>query len=100
MNRKEKSFINRNRSLLVEEFLPTSWGEERILQIARLVGETKLDYLKSILDRFGLQVIESAWGVLNDLIKEKEPIQSKPRLLNYLIQQRLKGGGKNEQRKG
>ncbi len=93
MNREGKNSYSRNRSLLVSDFIPRSWGEQKALDIAKAVGEIKVAYLKSVLDRHGLQVIESAFGELQDMLRENIPIRSKPRFLNYLINQRLAKGG-------
>lgn len=89
MNRNKEFYNNRNRSLLVDDFNPRDWGEHRILGIARAVGEPEIRFLKSILDRHGLPVIESAYGVLREWEAEGRVIDSKAKMLNWLIMQRV-----------
>lgn len=84
--------FNRNRSLLIRDFKPVSREELKILEIAKIVGESDLSFLKSILDRYGYSVIERAWEELRQAIKEHRKIRSTPRFFNFLIEKQLKGG--------
>lgn len=79
-----------NRSLVVGEFVPTSWEETRVLEIAQKVHETEVRFLLSVADRFGIHLIERAYGELADMLLEGKPVQSRARLLNHLIQKHHK----------
>lgn len=89
MSRKNKNYFSRSRSLLVKEFQPKDWSEQRTLDIAKATGETSVAYLKSISDRYGLHFLEAAYGELTDILRERNNIRSPAKYLNDIIQRRL-----------
>lgn len=78
------------RPLEVSRFKPLNQEEYLILEIARVVGEQEVRYLLSIYYRYGYRVIEEAWEELRQMMAAKLPIRSHKKLLNHLIQKRIK----------
>lgn len=72
-------------------FKPTGHKEETCRSIALELGEASMDYLLGILHKHGFDVIEGAWGVYRQDVKDKGAIRNKPAYFNKIIAQRVEG---------
>lgn len=69
-----------------ENFLPHSHEESRILEIGQELGEQNIDFLRSILQKNSLGLIERAYGICREQIKKEKPIHSIGAYFNKVIQ--------------
>lgn len=75
----------------VRDFEPQSHEEEQCLKIAEYLGEEKMDYLLSILGRYGGQFVASAWEGYRDAEeKEKVPQGKRAAYFNGIVKQMIK----------
>ena len=87
--KKNRSY-NRNRPYYVSLFQPETQEEQVVHEIGKAIGEQDMRFLISILHRYGLEVIMDAWNEMKQKHRSRQPIRSKKRFLNYLIQQRIR----------
>lgn len=74
--------------LLTGHFTPKNWEEDRIWTIAQEIGEKDMRFLKSILKKHGVQIIEKAYGELKE--GSNKDIQNPKAYLNSIIQRLIR----------
>lgn len=72
-------------------FKPTSYEEQKCLEIAQDLGEKKMNYILSIYHRYGFHIIEESWGIYSDRITKT--VSNKPAFFNSIVQEVLEGKG-------
>ena len=82
---------NRNRSLHVQLFVPQNEEERVILDLAKALEEESVAFLKSILDRYGIEVIQRASREYQQVRKSGRRILYPNRFFNHLIQKHIRG---------
>lgn len=75
---------NRNR-IPVSKFQPRTREERVIYEIAQALNEPYIDFIKSIKDRFGFDLIWDAWQEYKEVMKRGAPIEHPRGFFNYLI---------------
>lgn len=78
---------NRNR-VPVSGFQPGTHNERVLYEIAKELGEPYIDFLKSVNDRFGFDVIWNAWSDYEKAVKRGAVIRNPRAFFNYLVDQR------------
>ena len=101
---KEKE-INRSnerrimKDILVMQFTPTSYEEQYCWEIAREIGEEKMDFLLGTYFKYGLSVIEEAVGEYRNLsAKKMAQIENTASYFNGIVEQVLMINGKKVKR--
>ena len=101
---KEKE-INRSnerrimKDILVMQFTPTSYEEQYCWEIAREIGEEKMDFLLGTYFKYGLSVIEEAVGEYRNLsAKKMTQIENTASYFNGIVEQVLMINGKKVKR--
>ena len=86
----KKTTTNRdNRSRTpVSQFRPRNDEERVIYEIARTLGETHIDYLKSVYDLDGYAPIWSAWEEYKLICQSGTKIKHPPSFFTYLVEKR------------
>lgn len=78
------------KEIAVGNFSPTTYEEQRTLEIAQRVGEKNMTFLLSILKKHGFGVIEKAWGRYredrDDMGRRGKRIKNPPAYFNSIIQ--------------
>lgn len=73
-------------------FNPNSYEEERCKEMALALGETSMGFLLGTLHKHGFPLIEHAWGIYRDDVKNKNQIENKAayfnRVLSNLLEER------------
>lgn len=82
---------SRNRSLHVSLFVPQSEEERVVLDLARALNEESVAFLKSILDRYGFEVIRQASREYRQAQSGGRRIRYPRRFFNHLIQKQIRG---------
>ena len=101
---KEKE-INRSnerktmKDILVTEFTPTSYEEQYCWEVAQEIGEEKMDFLLGTYFKYGLGVIEEAFGEYRNLsAKKMAQIENTASYFNGIVEQVLMINGKKLKR--
>lgn len=79
-------FGNRE-DFLVEDFYPKSYEQEQVWKIAKGIGEEDMRFLLSILERYGLGIIEKAYEEYRK--KAKDGVRNPPAYFNRIIKRLL-----------
>lgn len=69
----------------VSDFQPGTREERVLYEIAKVLGEPHIDFLKSIKDRFGFDLIWEAWGEYQEAVKRGVTIRNPRAFFNHLI---------------
>lgn len=82
-------FDNRNRNRTqTGHFRPRTRDEYEILEIAKGLNEPYINYLKSILDRFGIELVRDAWKEFREIYSRGIEIRNPRKFFNFLIEKR------------
>lgn len=69
----------------VSSFVPTTYGESLCKEIATELQELYMNYLLSILKRYGHNLIERAWGLYQETQSMGQTIRNPPAYFNGII---------------
>ncbi|MBU1890633.1 hypothetical protein KJ782_04065 [Patescibacteria group bacterium] len=67
----------------IKNFFPKNYEEQKCQEIAGLLGEKDMTFILSCLSKYGLAVVERAWGLFRE--KEGESINNPAAYFNKLI---------------
>lgn len=90
-NRREVVSFKREKNIKTEEFKPNSFEEQLCLRVALDLGEKKMNFILSILDRYGSPVIEKSWKTYE--LEVTHSIDNKPAFFNTIVQRILRESG-------
>ena len=79
---------NRNRTQ-TGHFVPRTRDEYEIHEIAKALHDPYIDYLKSILDRYGIELIRDAWTEFQRIYERGTAIRNPGGFFNSLINKRI-----------
>lgn len=76
--------------ILVSAFVPNSWEEQKCHEIARELGEERMNFLLGTLHKYNLPLIERAWGLYKEDRERNKEIRNHPAYFNGVIQKLMK----------
>ncbi len=68
----------------VQGFTPDSWEEEWCKGVAGELGETDMRFILSCYHKYGIQHLERAWGIFEDVLS-KNKIENRAKYFNKLV---------------
>ena len=74
----------------ISSFVPTTYGESLCKKIATELQEPHMNYLLSILKRYGHSLIERAWGLYRETQSMGQSIRNPPAYFNGIITNLIK----------
>lgn len=77
--------------IYTKSFKPTSYEEQKCLEVALDLGEKKMNFILSVYHRYGFPVIEEALRTYNDRVTHT--IESKPAFFNSIVKEVLSRDG-------
>lgn len=92
ITRTKKKINNRSNSYIKtplhpQDFEPMSYEEEICKEIALSLEEKDIRYILSIFDRYGLRIIEEAWGIFESI--DRGQFDNGGSFFNYIIKNLL-----------